>query len=71
MTTPYTQAKAALDFLLPQLPPSLQKPRVGVICGSGLSGLAGVLSETAERREFAYEDVPGFPVSMGNIFLSG
>ena len=67
-STAYTTAKSALDYLLPQLPSSLKAPRVAVICGSGLGGLAGVLKQDGERAEFDYKDVPGFPVSMGKVY---
>ncbi|KAL1960015.1 hypothetical protein VTO42DRAFT_683 [Malbranchea cinnamomea] len=63
MSTAYTQSTEALNFLLPQLPQSLKRPRVAVICGSGLGGLAAVLSTTAERCEFDYAQIPHFPVS--------
>jgi len=34
------------------------KPKVGIICGSGLSGLSKAMTET---QVFKYEDIPGFP----------
>ena len=34
------------------------RPQIGIICGSGLSGLSKSLSET---ETFKYEDIPGFP----------
>jgi purine-nucleoside phosphorylase len=34
------------------------RPEIGIICGSGLSGLSKSLSET---ETFKYEDIPGFP----------
>jgi purine-nucleoside phosphorylase len=39
---------------------SAAEPRVGVILGSGLGGLA---SELEDRVEVAYSDLPGWPVS--------
>ncbi|ORX79027.1 inosine guanosine and [Basidiobolus meristosporus CBS 931.73] len=49
----------AADFLKANVPAELY-PKVGVICGSGLGGLAGSLENTVE---FKYEEIPGFPVS--------
>jgi len=34
------------------------EPHVGIICGSGLSGLSAALTET---QVFKYEEIPGFP----------
>ena len=36
------------------------RPEVGIICGSGLSGLSKNLENAVT---FKYEDIPGFPVS--------
>ncbi len=45
------------------------RPTVGIICGSGLGGLADLLSD---KNVFQYENIPNFPVSTGmtEIFLS-
>ncbi|KAF5382368.1 hypothetical protein D9757_009783 [Collybiopsis confluens] len=42
------------------VPPNLQRPRVGIICGSGLSGLAGSLRDSVTVD---YKDIPGFAKS--------
>jgi purine-nucleoside phosphorylase len=34
------------------------RPQIGIICGSGLSGLSKSLTST---QTFKYEDIPGFP----------
>lgn len=34
------------------------RPQIGIICGSGLSGLSKSLTST---ETFHYEDIPGFP----------
>lgn len=34
------------------------RPSVGIICGSGLSGLSNSLTQT---ETFHYHDIPGFP----------
>lgn len=54
----------ALHHLQAKVPQELQRPRVGIICGSGLNGLADtVLPES--RVEISYADIPHFPTSTG------
>jgi purine-nucleoside phosphorylase len=39
------------------------EPKLGIICGSGLGGLA----ETVEEKEIiGYNEIDGFPVSTGS-----
>ena len=38
------------------------RPLLGLVCGSGLGGLADVVEEA---DVFEYKDIPGFPVSTG------
>jgi len=49
-----------LDVLISLLPAKLQKPRVGIICGSGLSGLVDSFREVVI---VPYEQLPGFAKS--------
>ncbi|XP_060574702.1 purine nucleoside phosphorylase-like isoform X2 [Ruditapes philippinarum] len=52
------------------------RPHIGVICGSGLGGLADMLGD---KEIIQYEDIEGFPVSTGsgleeragNYFITG
>lgn len=54
----------ALHYLQAKVPPKLQQPIIGIICGSGLNGLAeAVLPEP--RFETLYTDIPHFPPSTG------
>jgi purine-nucleoside phosphorylase len=39
-----------------------QRPKIGIVCGSGLGSLADQLTET---KTFSYEDIPHFPRSTG------
>ena len=48
---------AALDTLAALLPPHLLRPRVGIVCGSGLSTLAQSLRDVVE---VPYDRIPGF-----------
>ena len=55
-----------VEHLRLKLPPQLAKPRVGIVCGSGLGGLKETVNKReGEYEEFAYKDVPNFPVSSG------
>ncbi|XP_052286344.1 purine nucleoside phosphorylase-like isoform X2 [Dreissena polymorpha] len=42
------------------------RPHIGIICGSGLGGLANMLED---KEVILYEDIEGFPVSTGHINL--
>ncbi|TID19534.1 inosine guanosine and [Venturia nashicola] len=44
------------------LPEALQNPKVAIVCGSGLGGLADTLNPSP-RIEAPYGDIPGFAVS--------
>ncbi|TGZ85053.1 inosine guanosine and [Ascodesmis nigricans] len=62
--TIFDEATKSADFIRSQLPQELQNPVLGIICGSGLGGLADTLhAEPAPRKAIGYEDIPGFPVS--------
>lgn len=57
-------AAEAHRFLLGQVPADLQRPSLGIICGSGLGGLAdSVLPQP--RWEVHYRDIPHFAISTG------
>lgn len=64
---PYARAAETVDFLRLKLPEALAKPRVAVVCGSGLGGLAETVNE-GSRETWEYKDVPNFPLSTG-LFL--
>ncbi|EER33780.1 purine nucleoside phosphorylase [Candida tropicalis MYA-3404] len=42
--------------------PELSEPRVMIICGSGLGGIANIL-ESSTKLEISYSDIPGFKTS--------
>lgn len=50
----------ALDVLSKLLPAKLLKPRVGIVCGSGLSTLAKSLRDVVE---VPYDRLPGFGIN--------
>lgn len=63
-TLAFTHAMEAVDFLVKQLPNTLRRPRLGIICGSGLGSLAdSVLPQP--RHEIPYVAIPHFPAGSG------
>ncbi|KAM5441166.1 Purine nucleoside phosphorylase [Microsporum ferrugineum] len=58
----FEQAQAAVTYLRPQLPETLQRPRIAIICGSGLGGLASTI-DPKTKCEFDYGLIPNFPTS--------
>lgn len=54
------------DFIRAKIPESLQNPKVAIICGSGLGGLAGTIRNDG-KVEFDYSSIPHFPRSTGKI----
>jgi purine-nucleoside phosphorylase len=64
--TAYSKAVATVEFLRRQLPDALAKPRVAIVCGSGLGGLVSTLNDDV-KEEWAYKDVPHFPQSTGEL----
>ncbi|XP_014832239.1 PREDICTED: purine nucleoside phosphorylase-like [Poecilia mexicana] len=53
----YEDCKATADWLLAQID---MRPTVGIVCGSGLGGLADLLKD---QVAFNYKDIPNFPQS--------
>ncbi|KAL4898454.1 nucleoside phosphorylase domain-containing protein [Aspergillus ambiguus] len=56
----YQQANQAVGFLKDRLPAELQTPRVAIVCGSGLGGLASTIRDHP-RAEYDYGSIPHFP----------
>lgn len=55
----YEEVKTIADFLRTKI--SLE-PKIGVVCGSGLGGLADRLEQATVIE---YKDIPGFKQSTG------
>ncbi|KAF2750292.1 purine nucleoside phosphorylase 1 [Sporormia fimetaria CBS 119925] len=55
-------ANETVSYLKSQLPETLQKPRVAIVCGSGLGGLADTI-EAEPKVELSYSNIPNFPQS--------
>ncbi|XP_010776173.1 purine nucleoside phosphorylase-like, partial [Notothenia coriiceps] len=56
-TYSYEEYKETADWLLAH---TEQRPKVAIICGSGLGGLGELLGD---RNVFQYKDIPHFPTS--------
>jgi purine-nucleoside phosphorylase len=62
----YQRASSSADFIRSKLPSHLQKPRVAIVCGSGLGGIADTV--TADTKlEIDYHDIPNFPKTTGEF----
>jgi len=55
-----SKVQEALSHLHRQLEPSLQHPKIAIVCGSGLGNLADVVQDKP-RAEFEYSSIPHFP----------
>jgi purine-nucleoside phosphorylase len=60
----YTRATETAEYVRSKLPSALQNPKVAIVCGSGLGGLADTI-EPEPKVELAYGDIPNFPRSTG------
>ena len=58
-------AAEALQYIYSQLPSKLAKPKLGIVCGSGLGGLVDTVLPTP-RHEIPYSTIPHFPSSTGD-----
>ncbi|KAF2151198.1 hypothetical protein K461DRAFT_287078 [Myriangium duriaei CBS 260.36] len=57
----YGLAKETASFIQSKVPnQQLQRPRVAIVCGSGLGGIADNI-EDGDRFEIPYSDIPNFP----------
>ena len=59
----YEEVKCIADFLRSK---TSQEPKIGVVCGSGLGGLADKLDQATVIE---YKDIPGFKQSTGENCL--
>jgi hypothetical protein len=60
----YARATKTANYVRSQLPESLQKPQVAIVCGSGLGGLADTI-EAEPKVELSYGSIVNFPQSTG------
>ncbi|GAB7346504.1 hypothetical protein MBLNU457_5192t1 [Dothideomycetes sp. NU457] len=55
-----SRTKEAAQFIQSKVPADFSKPRIAIVCGSGLGGIADLISEN-ERTVINYSDIPHFP----------
>jgi len=64
--------RRAASYVISQLEAkSIALPRVGIVCGSGLSSLSQTLDATSAQVTIPYGDIPGFPASCGVVGHAG
>jgi len=64
----YQRATDTATHIRTLLPSSLHTPKVAIVCGSGLGGLADTLNPTP-RIATPYAEIPGFAVSTGRSLI--
>ena len=64
--TLFQRANESANILARDLPQELRNPKVAIICGSGLGGLADTINPDP-RAETPYHGIPGFPRSTGKF----
>jgi purine-nucleoside phosphorylase len=57
----YTMTQKATEYINGVLPGTIPRPRVGIICGSGLGGLVSTFHPDPQIS-IPYADIPNFPV---------
>jgi purine-nucleoside phosphorylase len=60
----YVRATETANYVRSQLPETLQNPKVAIVCGSGLGGLADTI-ESEPKVALDYANIPNFPQSTG------
>ncbi|KAA8898430.1 hypothetical protein TRICI_006559 [Trichomonascus ciferrii] len=60
----YEKAVESVKAIRRKIPESLAKPKVAIICGTGLGGLANVLWDDS-KVVIPYSDIPHFKQSTG------
>jgi len=58
----YVMAEQAATYIASLLPETFPRPEIGIICGSGLSGLISTFY-AEPQISIPYADIPHFPVS--------
>jgi purine-nucleoside phosphorylase len=60
------RTNATAEFIRSQVPEQLKYPKIGIICGSGLGGLADTI-DAGFKVEIPYSSIPGFPIPTGKL----
>lgn len=59
-------AHEAAQHIGASLRPELRNPGIGIICGSGLGGMADAV-RVSPRWEIGYNEIPRFPTPTGTF----
>ena len=62
----FQRAQETAQHITTSLPVELLQPKVAIVCGSGLSGLAHTV-HSQPRTEIKYVDLPNFPQLSGSF----
>lgn len=60
----FQRASESADFIRSKVPAELHFPRVAIVCGSGLGGIASTINKDVSV-EINYSDIPNFPKTTG------
>lgn len=60
----FQMAHEAVDFIRTKIPAEFHRPRVAIVCGSGLGGIANTVRDD-EKHAINYSDIPYFPKTTG------
>ena len=70
----FNRAVETVESLRLKLPEELSRPRVAIVCGSGLGGLKECVNKDEKfeegKTEWEYKDVVNFPMSTGMYNVS-
>lgn len=64
-STTFSKAQEAATHLQRDLDPKLRNPKVAIICGSGLGGLADAVDDALPKAAVEYSSIPYFPLPTG------
>lgn len=64
----FKKASESASFIRSKLPSHLHHPRVAIVCGSGLGGIADTVTSDT-KFEIDYHDIPNFPKTTGEFAL--
>lgn len=64
----YERATETAMYVRSMLPDELKNPKVAIVCGSGLGGLADTI-EAEPKIELSYGVIPNFPQSTGEFHM--
>ena len=64
----FERAQETAHYIQKNLPENLSQPKLAIICGSGLGGLADTV-HASPRHEIPYSEIPHFPQPTGRYLI--